>query len=316
MQPTAIPQYVIWCVMDGKPGHQNQSLGLAEAIGRQQSVQICEIPLQPPMRGWRALLPGAVASFRSLPKPDLILGAGHGTHLPVIQLRRRYGGRTVVLMRPSLPSRCFDLCLIPDAHQLQNPTDQMIITQGVLNRVVRSNQKDHRHGLILIGGPSKHFQWSDDEVISQVSNVVRRSGDITWTIGSSRRTPSSWLQGWKQSGLPTNLVLAEDAPSDWLLQQYSRAGTIWVTEDSVSMTYEAVTSGSRVGLIELTATAENRVTRSIHALAALAYVVRYSAWDSSLPIPVCRVPLAEADRCARIVIAKLAAQPRSKMQAA
>ena len=316
MQQTTAPQYVIWCVMDGKPGHQNQSLGLAEAIGRQQSVQIFEIPLQSWLRGWRALLPGAVAPLQSLPKPDLILGAGHATHLPVIKLGRRYGGQTVVLMRPSLPARCFDLCLIPDAHQLRKPTDQMIITRGVLNRVVRSNQKDPYQGLILIGGPSKHFQWSDDEVIRQVTSVVGRSTDICWTIGSSRRTPSSLLQQWKQSGLRANLVLAQDAPSGWLLQQYARAGTIWVTEDSVSMTYEAVTSGSRVGLIELTANAENRVTRSIDGLAELAYVVRYSAWDSAIPIPVGRTPLAEADRCASIVIAKLAAKRRSAIQAA
>ncbi len=316
MHPSDSQPLVIWCLIDGKPGHQNQSLGLAEAIGRQRSARIIEIPLRGRTLGWRSLFSAADSEFESLPKPDLILGAGHGTHMPLIGLRRRYGGRSIVLMRPSLPIQCFDLCLIPDAHRLQRPSDGVVMTRGVLNRVVRSNQKDQCQGLILIGGPSKHFRWSDDRVIRQVSDVVRRSKEITWTIGTSRRTPSSLVQLWKQTGLPANLVLAEDAPSGWLLDQYTGAGTIWVTEDSVSMTYEAVTSGSRVGLIELTAHAENRVTRSINALVDSADVVRHSAWNAAILIPVGKVPLAEADRCASIVIAKLAIQQESAIQAA
>ena len=45
--------------------------------------------------------------------PDLIIGAGHQLHKPMLRTRWHLGGRCVVLMRPSLPSFLFDLALVP-----------------------------------------------------------------------------------------------------------------------------------------------------------------------------------------------------------
>jgi len=185
-----------------------------------------------------------------------------------------------------------------------------VTTRGVLNRVVRSREKDQHQGLILLGGPSQHYQWSDISVMNQISNVIDRSPDLRWTIGTSRRTPASMTDHWERHGLNANLVLAEDAPRDWLLEQYATAETIWVTDDSVSMTYEAVTSGSRVGLIELPPRRQpSRVTAAIDALVESSDAVRYSQWKIDGQMPTNTTPLAEADRCAEKVLHRLIRRP-------
>ena len=69
----------IHVLSDGKPGHENQSFGLAEAIGRIRPVRISLISL--------AGVKGPVTRFRrawqesdALPSPHLIFGAGHAVH--------------------------------------------------------------------------------------------------------------------------------------------------------------------------------------------------------------------------------------------
>jgi len=84
------PLLTVWIVSDGKPGHVNQSLGLAEALARATTTETHRLPALPAWRAWLALLlkhaPGT-----SLPSPDLIVGAGHATHLTLLAARRARG---------------------------------------------------------------------------------------------------------------------------------------------------------------------------------------------------------------------------------
>src|SRR5574340_1756334 len=101
---------VVWVVSDGKPGHLNQSLGLAEALSRATPTEVHTLPALPALRAWLALLVQRIPGI-ALRAPDLIIGAGHATHPPLPAARRARGGRAVVLMKPSLPRRWFDLCI-------------------------------------------------------------------------------------------------------------------------------------------------------------------------------------------------------------
>jgi hypothetical protein len=82
------------------------------------------------------------------------------------------------------------------------------------------------------------------------------------------------------------------------------------------MTYEAVTSGSRVGLLELSAYRSNRVTRSIDALVDSADVTRYRDWNHRLPLAKRGTALAEADRCATQVVSTLLGLNQPRIRAA
>ncbi|HED18047.1 MAG TPA: hypothetical protein ENI74_00900, partial [Gammaproteobacteria bacterium] len=53
---------------------------------------------------------------------------------------------------------------------------------------------------------------------------------------------------------------------NWLPDRLAEAGEVWVTEDSVSMIYEALTAGTRVGLLKVMRRRPDRITSGIDAM--------------------------------------------------
>ncbi len=301
----------IWCLLDGKAGHRNQAVGLAEAIGRQRTSTVEHVVLKKWQRGVRSLLKNDRSGLPHT-KPDLLIGAGHATHFPLLAFQRRYGGRTVLLMKPSLPIACFDFCLIPDVHKLRSIPKNVIMTRGVLNRVRPGTAQDDSRGLCLVGGPSAHFEWSDAEVLRQIEALVSRSPCIEWTIATSRRTPAGFREMFEASGIAANFISADSVSRDWLPSQLATAGTVWTTQDSVSMTYEALTSGSRVGLLELQRKRDNRVTACIDSLVTAGDVTRWSDWMEGRALKEPATPFCEAERSAAILMQRLEETANSK----
>ena len=296
------PQLVVWIVSDGKPGHVNQSLGLAEALARATSTAIVTLPALPVWRASLALLLKRPPSS-DLPKPDLIVGAGHATHLTLLAMRRALGARAVVLMKPSLPRRWFDLCLVP-RHDGIAPDAHTLLTEGALNRirpVVRRDAGHERHGLILIGGISDHFAWDSDAVQIQIKSILARTPGMRWMLTTSRRTPADFL-----AQLPSTdnleVVPHTATPPDWLPEQLGRSGTVWVTPDSASMVYEALTAGADVGVFDLPVNPKSRVGWAIAHLADGQRITRFVNWCAHGKLHPNLHPLAEADRCATVML--------------
>jgi len=289
----------VWIISDGKPGHVNQSLGLAEALARATPTAMVTLPALPAWRAWLAWLlkrfPGS-----PLPSPHLIVGAGHATHPTLLAARRACGGRAVVLMKPSLPRRGFDLCILPrhdgvaaDAHTL--------VTEGALNRILPATARDARQGLLLIGGTSPHFKWDSDAVQVQIRSILARTPDMQWTLTTSRRTPDDFLLQLPQ---PANLAVVPHTVTspDWLPAQLARCGTVWVTPDSASMVFESLTAGADVGVFDLPVNPNSRVGATIAALADAQRVTRFASWCASGVLHPNLHPLAEADRCANWIL--------------
>ncbi|NCF80459.1 MAG: nucleoside-diphosphate sugar epimerase, partial [Proteobacteria bacterium] len=106
-------QLTVWRFADGLRGHENQSDGLIAALSHRTSLSIHTVATPRARRVnavWRAVLG---EDTRKLPNPDLLIGTGNATHLPMLAARRRRGGRTVVLMKPSFPMAGFDLVIAP-----------------------------------------------------------------------------------------------------------------------------------------------------------------------------------------------------------
>lgn len=290
---------VVWIVSDGKPGHVNQSLGLAEALARATPATIHTLPALPAWRTWLALLlkrfPG-----NPYPEPDLIVGAGHATHLTLLAARRAHGGRAVVLMKPSLPRRWFDLAILPrhdgvaaDAHTL--------LSEGALNRIQPALDADPAQGLILVGGPSAHFDWDSATVCKQINTLVERTPGMHWTLTTSRRTPTDFAAQLPVSPA-LDIVPHTATPPDWLPAQFARCSTAWVTPDSASMVYEALTAGAEVGVFDLPVNPKSRIGRAVSELADAQRITRFVSWCAHGTLHPNTYPLAEADRCAAWIL--------------
>ncbi len=269
----------VWRFSDGKPGHDNQSRGLVEALARRLRVQCHELRVSSSrLSRTMAWLRGAVDGGDDLPTPALLIGTGHATHLPLLTATRSRGGRSVVLMKPSLPMRCFELCIIPE-HDNVAPAPGRLITRGMLNRIQGSQNKDANRGLILVGGPSRHHGWANDELITMVREICRRSPVIQWTVANSRRTPAKTLEQLQQLEHPQLTVVPWDTVgTNWLLEQLSRCQLVWVTEDSASMVYEALTAGAATGLLPVPRLSDSRISRGVSGLAKAGLLSPYTSW--------------------------------------
>jgi len=291
---------VLWRITDAKPGHEKQTLGLAQALGRHVEIERHDLPAPGRAAALWQLARGRFPAGDGLPDPDLILGAGHATHLALLAARRARGGRTVCLMRPSLPVGLFDLCLIP-AHDRPPPRANVIVTQGVLNAVVPSGRHDATQGLILIGGVSGHYRWDSGAVVRQVLAIVRQTPHIRWQLTTSRRTPADFIARI-EADCPDNLRLDASTPPGWLESALAEAGTCWVSEDSVSMLYEALTAGCAVGLLRLPALRAGRVGAGVNSLIGAGRVTPFDAWSPGAPLVPAPARFDEAERCARRIL--------------
>jgi uncharacterized protein len=289
----------LWLLGDGKPGHENQSLGLAEAIGRRVPCAVHRISLADGT-GWLRRLRTAHAASARFPKPDWIIAAGHSTHVPLLSLARKHRARSIVLMRPSLPLAWFDVCIAPSHDFPRAPgRDHVILTRGALNRVEAPDLAEKTGKLILIGGPSKTHAWDGAALLQMLAKATDRGG---WELTDSRRTPENFLTD-ARTRLPGVTVFShKDTPEDWLPGKLRAAKEVWVTEDSVSMVYEALTSGARVGLLPLPRRKQSsRVLGGIDRLAADGFLTPFETWRNTERLASPPEILREADRCAALL---------------
>lgn len=310
MTPRMEQRPVIWIITDGKAGHESQSTGLVDAIERlTDSFSIERVSASDARRRAQGGAKDVLA------KPTIVFGAGSATHGAMVSCKRRLGARAVVLMNPGVwRRRRFDLVVVPE-HDGLSERGNVVLTRGALTLVRPSERKDNARGLMLIGGPSSHHGWDDDAMIRQIREIVERTPSTRWTLTTSRRTPATFLPSLGRAGIDASrLVLrsVERTDRDWLLARYEESATIWVSEDSVSMVYEALTSGANVGLLRVPRNGSGgRVVRGVDALVRDGFARWFEEWERAGALAPPPERLDEATRIARIVIERFGLQGAS-----
>lgn len=286
-----IPHILI--LTDGKPGHENQSRGLAEAMARLRTAEIdilrldLSTSLMPKIRK-------AINDSREFPKPDYVIAAGHGTHFPLMRVARTHKAKSIVLMKPGIPMSWFTWCVAPEHDFRKKPSgENVILSKGAPNRIVPV--EGVREGkLILIGGPSRTHGFDENSLMAVVKPLISEGG---WSIADSRRTPATFLSRLRRELPDLEIISHTDCGPDWLAERLARAGEVRVTEDSVSMIYEALTGGANVGVLEMPRLRPDaRVVRGLDKLKNAGWLDADQSGD--------REPLAEADRCAGIILGR------------
>ena len=241
------PPIHIWLIGDGKSGHENQSAGLAEAIGRLVPVEIRRVSAGAKSHVISRIREANRASG-DWPKPDLLIGTGHATHTVLLWLARHHGVPCVVLMKPSLPTSMFDLCLVP-VHDLNRSSHaaNVIPTVGALNLVPPPGQSRRASRLILIGGrrPATNGTRADPVGSDRRNHGQRRRFPMAYHRFPAHpgRFPSCGGKDMSRCGTPS----APEGRGRLAASLLSDAAEVWVTEDSISMIYEALSSGGPRG---------------------------------------------------------------------
>jgi hypothetical protein len=226
----------------------------------------------------------------------------------MLKMKQVTGAPAVTCMTPASYLRyLFDLCFVP-YHDGIAAGGNIMITTGPPNCAVPSREKDPDQGLILIGGiDRKSHHWDSAAIAGYVRHLAEANPAVRWTVASSPRTPVETVTALEAvTHDMTNVVLCRfaDTGPGWIEERYAECLKVWVTADSMSMVYEALSAGCRVGLLPVRWKAEkNKFRRSAEYLIEKSLAVPFSAWhaerNDEWPD---NEPLNEARRCAEEIV--------------
>ncbi len=299
---------------DGRPGHEKQSLGVVNALNGYVDVELNKVVV--PDRHFlhdlwshlSLLFPlvnsnGPAGDQRS----DLFIGTGSSTHVPMLSAGKRARTKIVTCMTPaSYLGTKFDLCFVP-LHDQVKPADNIFFTVGPPNISQGSAGQDPSRSLILLGGvDEKSHHWDEPGLISALAALINSTEQTSWLISSSPRTPDSTEAQVKQqlAVLPqVNFVPFSETEPGWVENMYRLHGSVWITADSISMVYEALSAGCRVGVLPVRwRQKNNKFQRSLDYLLDKKMIVTHSLFLKGEPQWLKPEPLNEADRCAREIL--------------
>lgn len=299
---------------DRRPGHEKQTQGIVKALRNYVSLQINECVVQ------RNNIIQELIDYLGffLPRvnyscvgdaPDLIIGTGSRTHIPILSYKKKCGARAVVSMAPNrLLLRYFDLCLIPVHDQIAH-AENIFQTVGPPNLGCNESRHNDRRGLILVGGvDSKSHHWDQDEIVSYIKELTVSNKDTNWTIASSPRTPAETerkIDKLAEDRSNVNFWAFSDTSPGWIERQYGENKMVWITGDSISMVYEALSAGCRVGILPVRWKIQNNKFQfSERFLLDHKRVITFSDWHNGTAHWSEGNPLNEADRCAREILGR------------
>lgn len=255
-----------WVMSDGKPGMENQCLGLAEALGLDPAVKRLSIR-QP----WRSLPPqfwfsplsalAADSDIVSPPWPDLLIATGRQTVAIARHIKRASRGRTftVQIQNPAVRLDTFDVVVTPK-HDRQSGAN-VIETFGALNRVrteaIAEAASDFADGVahlprplvaVLLGGDNKVYRMTGEtsrDLAAKLRTMAEASGGGLM-ITPSRRTGEANAVIIRDAleGLPQ--VWHQDGDPNPYLGWMGLADAFVVTSDSVNMISEPCGTGKPV----------------------------------------------------------------------
>jgi len=299
----------IWLIVDGKRGHEKQSEHLVKELQKHIDIEIVRIKamfLEPILtKLFTILIPSSISHWFKQDfqrgKPDLIIGAGHATHLHMIFAKILNGGKTVIIMKPSFPCSWFDLSLIP-RHDGVPEKKGIFLTNGTINNIENEKKHVNNRGLIVLGGHSKHFKWDNKFIINQIYKIIDQHPKIKFKIATSRRTPKDFIDDLSDDFKKNTPVFKyEKVNKSWFSEEVKFSKHAWVTKDSISMIYELIVAGSEVNLINLEKQSDSKISIEISRLINTGYIRSYG--DKRKKIN--NTPLNnEAKRCASFIFKK------------
>jgi len=319
---------LIWAVSDGRAGMENQALGLAEAIAR---LTPAEIVVKRVM--WRATsdrLPSALKSPWMLDPasdavepaagerwPDVWIGTGRATLPLSAAVKRRFGGRTLVVQTqdPRWRTDVYDLVVAPEHDGLTGPNVLSIVgsPHRVSQAALEVGAKPFADVLgplprprvaVLIGGRSAAFDLPEEHAATlgdRIAEAVRKAGGSAM-VTFSRRTPDAARRVLRERLAALRGVIWDgEGPNPYFAFLHA-ADHVLVTEDSANMAAEAASTGKPVHVLPMIALKPAAKFERLHAALRAHGATR--PFDGTLETWT-YPPLNETERAAREVLKRL-----------
>jgi hypothetical protein len=269
--PGAGPRPVCWVLSDGKPGSENQSRGLAAALGLAPEVKriAARLPWRalPPLLWFRPLAaPGPGSAAVAAPWPRLVIASGRQTVAVAAAIRRRSRGASFVvqLQDPGVPLARFDLVVAPEHDGLSGPN--VIATKGSLHGVTdrslaaaaarfapRLSHLPRPLVAVLVGGPNRAYRLDGAAMAAlaaMLQGAVAASG-AGLVVTASRRTGADARAALGAGLAGLGAEIWDGTGDNPYLGYLALADAIVVTSDSVNMVSEACATGKPVHVFML-----------------------------------------------------------------
>ena len=244
---------------DSKIGHEKQVHAILDNLALTQNLHIEEIYINNPV--WLELF---LYLLKIKPKqnsiPDIIIGAGSKTTIPMLRYKIDSKTKVISVMKPQFFESKFDLIVAP-RHDYEVVPDNVFTYIGSIAKV-NINPELEDIGLIVVGGINKHFDFDEDYLISQIDFIISLFSDINWIVFNSRRTPKSFNERIEEN---TSIEKFIDVTKNFepLNDYLSKAKFKFVTPDSVNMIFESLSSSGETYLFDMHAPRENKITKLI-----------------------------------------------------
>ncbi len=256
----------VWLISDGKAGDIVQCRGVAQALGRQEAVEIAIRPRRPFvwMMPYGPVPPderiGQDASPLQAPFPDLVIASGWRTLAYVRELKQKLGDEvfTVFLKSPRCTASYVDLIWVPAHDRLRG------------ERVISSLASPHRFSPqilegdyaqkpdfmaklagpvigVLLGGESKDYHFSDADCVRLAKSLraLAQTG-AGLAITPSRRSSDRLKRTIRQHLAGENIYWWDEKSENPYGYLLAHSDYFVITADSANMIGEACVKGKPV----------------------------------------------------------------------
>lgn len=260
----------VWVLVeDGLIGTQKQCIALATKLSSDITLQNFQLK-QP----WKMLSPyfnlgiglGIKPALKA-PWPDIVIAAGRKAIAPALWIKKKSKGDCFIIFiqDPRTKHNAFDLICLPEHDTARG--ENIVTMTGALNNISPAILEQEKQNFpflsklpspriaVLIGGNSQSHAMDEqslDKIIHILNELQTRHG-ASLMVTCSRRTPIEAQKRIKDSiRTHRHSLFWEGNGPNPMLGYMGHADYIFVTNDSISMISEAVSSGKPVYMLPLT----------------------------------------------------------------
>lgn len=255
---------------DGRPGHFNQSLAIAEAMKKLDEVEVKFIEVKIKKFGkyfLRAFLNTSLGQKLSKgsyllkfihlfyegytwdKEPDIIISAGKDTSLLNALLALRYGSKNFYIGHPKkLDHHLFTAVLtaldLGFDNQIVLDVAPTLSYSGDLNAFANRFSLDlqSEYYTLLIGGDGSGYQFDEEDIEQLITFVNATSDKVKWLVTTSRRTSEAYEEKMEKEMKAECFIAYHKNPQKVVAGFLELSSAVFVTEESASMVSEGVAS--------------------------------------------------------------------------